>query len=182
MKEKGVFFVIRLSCNWWVKREGRWEQIKFLGVKRGKEGIWLEEVLISRRELIKLNLLAFWDEGKREGWYLATNLPTGREAKRCYGLRMRIEECFRDKKSKMRLKELWRWKRRENVCWMLLMVAFVLLFLFWLYRKKVRSGWGEKQRVWGRLSYVSLALEWIDRHFQKVLFPMELVWKGGEGA
>lgn len=60
--------------------------------------------------------------------------------------------------------------------------VFVLLFLFWLYRRKVRSGWEKKQRVWGRLSYVSLALEWIDRHFHKALFPMELVWKGGEGA
>ncbi|MFN4180309.1 MAG: hypothetical protein ACK4I8_08345, partial [Armatimonadota bacterium] len=73
-------------------------------------------------------------------------------------------------------------KRREHVCWMLLMVAFVLLFLFWVYRSKVRSEWGRKQRVWGRLSYVSLALEWVDEHFHKVLFPMELVWKGGEGA
>jgi len=32
------------------------------------------------------------------------------------------------------------------------------------------------------LSYVSLALEWVDRSFHKVLFPMELVRKGGEKA
>ena len=62
------------------------------------------------------------------------------------------------------------------------MVAFVLLFLFWLYRREVRRGWGNRQRVWGMLSYVSLALEWVDRSFHKVLFPMELVRKGGEKA
>jgi len=32
------------------------------------------------------------------------------------------------------------------------------------------------------LGYVSLALEWVDRSFHKVLFPMELVRKGGEKA
>jgi|GEM_PF-3682745 len=182
LKERGVYFVIRLPCNWWVRSEGEWKQIKFLGIKEGSKGIWWQEVEISRSEFIKVNLFAFWEKGKREGWFLATNLPKAKEAKRCYGLRMRIEECFRDKKSKMRIKHLWRWKRREHVCWMLLMVAFVLLFLFWLYRREVRRGWGNRQRVWGMLSYVSLALEWVDRSFHKVLFPMELVRKGGEKA
>ena len=48
--------------------------------------------------------------------------------------------------------------------------------------KEGKEGMGKGAKGLGMLSYVSLVLEWVDRHFHKVLFPKEMVWKGGEGV
>lgn len=123
-----ISFVIRIPCSWCIKEGDEFKSLKDLEVERGRKGIWIEGATINRSDPLKVNLWVSWDEEEKEGWYLASNLASGKEAKRSYGLRMRIEESFRDKKSKMGIKRLWRWRNREHVYRMLLMVAFVMLF------------------------------------------------------
>ncbi|MCX7999829.1 MAG: hypothetical protein N3A69_12910 [Leptospiraceae bacterium] len=93
--------------------------------------------MISQSEPVKVNLFLCWEVVEKGGMYLAINSKEGKEGKGIYRQRIRIG-VLKDKRSKMQLnrmelKEIWR--IGNQVLWMLLMLALVLMVLFCLSGK-----------------------------------------------
>ena len=107
----------------------------------------------------RLNLVLSWEIGQPEPWLLATTLRSGRQAHRYYRLRMRIEELFKDLKGHFGLEacQLDTLTRITRIC------LFVLLAL-WALARLVRypAHWAHFITTRGALSFLSLALEWLD--------------------
>lgn len=74
-----------------------WQRFRDLVSKAG-QSVWQDEVLLTARHLLPVNLLAHWKRGEPEPWLLATNLPSRRATLQAYRLRMWVEEMFGDMK------------------------------------------------------------------------------------
>ncbi len=59
---------------------------------------WLFRCRFTKLHLWRTNLLAYWQPGEKEAWFLATNLPQPQLVLRAYRRRMWIEEMFGDMK------------------------------------------------------------------------------------
>ena len=66
---------------------------------------WLVGIFYQQEEQVPINLLAVWDRGQAEPWYLATNLERPDWAETLYRWRMRIECGNRDEKTGVVLRE-----------------------------------------------------------------------------
>ena len=78
--------------------EGKpWQRFRDLITKPG-QSIWMDEVLLTFKHALPVNLLAHWERGEKEPWLLATNLPSRPEVLKAYRRRMWIEEMFGDLK------------------------------------------------------------------------------------
>ncbi len=62
---------------------------------RGKS-LWFDRVLLTRQHAHPTNVLLHWQQGQKEAWLLATNLPDARTTLAAYRKRMWIEEMFGD--------------------------------------------------------------------------------------
>jgi hypothetical protein len=107
----------------------------------------------------KLNLLLWWQADQPEPWLLATTLPTAAQARRYYRLRMGIEELFKDLKGRFALESCQ--------CQTLNRITRLMLFAlvaFWALALLVRhpASWVRYITARGTLSFLSLALEWLD--------------------
>lgn len=107
----------------------------------------------------RLNLVLWWDHGQPEPWLLATTLDDPEQAYRYYRLRMGIEEMFRDLKGRFALEAcaVQTRDRATRIC-MFLTLALGVLAVLVRYPKT----WLEWIISRGALSFVSLALEWLD--------------------
>jgi hypothetical protein len=66
---------------------------------------WLEGVYYQQSERVPVNLLAVWEVGQEEPWYLVSNLPCATWVAELYRWRMRIECTNRDTKSGLLLRQ-----------------------------------------------------------------------------
>lgn len=66
---------------------------------------WLPQALYGKDDQVPVAVLAIWDVGHKEPWYLASNLPAGQPIETSYRWRMRIEAGNRDEKSGVILRE-----------------------------------------------------------------------------
>jgi hypothetical protein len=107
----------------------------------------------------KLNLLLWWDADQLEPWLIATTLPTAEETKRYYRLRMGIEEMFKDLKQSFAL-ESCQSQSTDRIT----RLGLFALVSFWALALRVRvpPTWARYVTARGALSYLSLALEWLD--------------------
>lgn len=107
----------------------------------------------------KLNLLLWWEVDQKEPWLLATTLSTAEETRRQYKLRMRIEQLFKDLKTTFGL-ERCRCQTLDRVSRM----GLFALVALWVLAHRVRypEAWVRYITARGALSFVSLALEWLD--------------------
>jgi hypothetical protein len=67
-------------------------------ITKAEQSVWMEEVLLTLKHTLPVNLLAHWERGEQEPWLLATNLPSRQEALKAYRRRMWTEEMFGDMK------------------------------------------------------------------------------------
>lgn len=67
-------------------------------VSQTGQSLWLGQKQLTRVHAYAVNLVAHWKQGEKEAWFLATNLPSLREALKAYERRMWIEEMFGDLK------------------------------------------------------------------------------------
>ncbi len=74
-----------------------WRKFQSVIEKPG-QCLWLGEQQLTQEHAYPVNLLAYWQIGEDEPWFLATNLPTPQAALRAYRRRMWIEETFGDLK------------------------------------------------------------------------------------
>jgi hypothetical protein len=107
----------------------------------------------------KLNLVLWWELDQKEPWLLATTLDDARLACRHYRLRMRIEELFKDLKGSFRL-EYCQCQTLNRIT----RLGLFALLAFWALALLVRypSSWVRFTTARGTLSFLSLALEWLD--------------------
>jgi hypothetical protein len=92
-------YVLRQKSNNQVQStEGQpWQRFRDLLTEAG-QSVWMDEVLLTLKHALPVNLLAHWERGEKEPWLLATNLPTRQETLQAYRRRMWIEELFGDLK------------------------------------------------------------------------------------
>lgn len=107
----------------------------------------------------RLNVVLWWQPGQPEPWLLATTLPDADEACHYYRQRMGIEELFKDFKGRFALEacQLQTRDRIGRMCMFLLLALWALALLV-----RYPTSWRDWITVRGALSFVSLALEWLD--------------------
>jgi hypothetical protein len=107
----------------------------------------------------KLNLVLWWDADQREPWLLATTLPSAPEAVRYYRLRMRVEQLFKDFKHTFALEacQLQTLNRLTRTSLFLLVALWALALLV-----RYPPNWLDYITARGKLSFLSLALEWLE--------------------
>lgn len=75
--------------------QSSWQRCDSL-VSRPGQSRWLDQVLLTQKYAYPTCFLALWQPGEAEPWLLATNLPSARETRKLYRIRMWIEEMFAD--------------------------------------------------------------------------------------
>ena len=157
-----VHFVIRLSGKIEVEHRGRRrllrEGLLSSGETRFLEGVWLRQ-----DRAVRVNLVLIWEKGKKEPWYLATDLDDPQEAIRLYRQRAWIDEMFRDWKQHFRLEEsrVFTVERLERLLVVLVIAYWVLA---WVGLFAVGPAFVQQVISWGRASFVFLALEYLRSH------------------
>jgi hypothetical protein len=107
----------------------------------------------------KLNLLLWWEADQPEPWLIATTLSSAEETKRYYRLRMGIEEMFKDLKHSFAL-ESCQCRSTDRIT----RLGLFALVSFWALALRVRypASWIRYITARGALSFLTLALEWLD--------------------
>jgi len=115
-----------------------------------------------------LNLLLWWEEHQPEPWLIATTLPDAQQARHYYRLRMRIEELFKDLKETFAL-ENCQCQTLDRITRLMLFALVALWALALLVRYPEHFVRFITAR--GRLSFITLALEWINAppHLRRAL-------------
>ncbi len=75
-----------------------------LGLRPGQR-LWCPKAWYGKEEQVAVSLLAVWDEGQEEPWYLVTNLESPELTETFYRWRMRLECANRDEKTGVILRE-----------------------------------------------------------------------------
>lgn len=90
-------YVLRQKGNHLVRENEQNAWIPFRNlIKKAGQSIWLSAQQLTQQHTYPVNLLAYWKQGEKEPWLLATNLSSMQEALRAYRYRMWIEEMFGD--------------------------------------------------------------------------------------
>ena len=134
-------YVLRQKANNQVQpAEGQpWQRFRDL-LSRAGQSLWLEEVLLTLKHALPVNLLAHWERGEKEPWLLATNLPSRRATLQAYRRRMWIEEMFGDLKGhgfdleRTHLRHFWRLSR------LTLLVALLYVWLMTTGVQVIKNG------------------------------------------
>lgn len=99
LKKWGWQYVLRQKGRYLVLPFGRRTAQRLSNlVTRTGEMVWLARCRFTKQHLWRTNLLAYWQAGEKEAWFLATNLPQPHLVLRAYRRRMWIEEMFGDMK------------------------------------------------------------------------------------
>lgn len=75
-----------------------------LGLQPGQR-IWCPVAWYGKQEQVPISLLALWEDGYKEPWYIATSLETADLTETIYRWRMRLECANRDEKTGVILRE-----------------------------------------------------------------------------
>jgi len=107
----------------------------------------------------RLNIVLWWQADQPEPWILATTLDSAAEARDYYRQRMGIEELFKDLKGSFALEacQLATLTRITRACLFISLALWALALLVRCCRN-----WARFITVRGALSFLSLALEWIN--------------------
>lgn len=99
-------FVIRFDGDTWLHLpEGQVGATKQVLALQPGQRRWLPQALYGQEDRVPVAVLAIWDVGQKEPWYVATNLSNANVTETCYRWRMRIEAGNRDDKSGVVLRE-----------------------------------------------------------------------------
>jgi len=152
-----VHFVIRVSAKVYVQWSGLRTLLSQLELREGCHH-WLPNVYYGPKRA-PLNILIIWRKHYPQPWVLASSLEDPAEVERLYGLRMRIEAFFKDGKEYFGL-EACQLHTGARIC----ILAFALSLAFWwlALEAPLPPEWESQVRLRGKLSYLSLALEWLN--------------------
>jgi hypothetical protein len=88
LRQKGNTLIDRTLHNHWQ----RFDSV----LQSDGQSKWLGPAFLTKEHVYPTQLLAYWKQGEKEPWLLATNFPTQRETLRAYRRRMWIEEMLGD--------------------------------------------------------------------------------------
>lgn len=91
------FYVLRQKGHFLYRQHPNqsWQRIDSLVTASGQKK-WLSDIELTQEHAHPCHLLAFWGRGEKLPWLLATNLPSARQTRRHYKVRVWIEEMFGD--------------------------------------------------------------------------------------
>lgn len=98
LKSWGWDYVLRVKSHYHVQIEGASEMFTIketADIQMGKTS-WLPNIAYTNAHQISTNLVATWQAGEKEPWYLVTSFDTAKSAILAYKKRMGIEEMFGD--------------------------------------------------------------------------------------
>lgn len=98
-------FAIRFKGDTWISVEGRSGPATEVVALHPGQRRWVPRCLYSKEEEVPLAVLALWEKGQCEPWYIATDLPDPNSTEILYRWRMRIESGNRDEKRGVLLRE-----------------------------------------------------------------------------
>jgi hypothetical protein len=99
-------FAIRFDADTWLHLpNGSSGAAKGVLPIRPGQCLWLPQAAYGKEERVPVAVLAIWDVGQKEPWYLATNLANAQTTETAYRWRMRIEAGNRDDKTGVILRE-----------------------------------------------------------------------------
>ncbi len=92
------YYVLRQKPTNLFKQHSQWYPLRSLLDKMG-QSLWLPSILLTKKHRLATNLLAYWKQGEKQPWLLASNLPNQSKTLQAYKRRMWIEEMYGDLKS-----------------------------------------------------------------------------------
>lgn len=133
LKQLGFHFVVRCCGKTWVRGEAYTGMIEDIGLPRGRTRDLGVVRATKSRKPEEVRLVAIFDHGQKDAWYLFTDLDVhASEVVRLYSRRFTIEEVFRDSKSTRygwSLREYKLVKRPDRLDRLLLILATAYLLV-----------------------------------------------------
>jgi hypothetical protein len=165
LKAVKVQFVVRVPEKVYVQWPGFKALLSQLELKPGCRHFW-PGVRYGPKQA-RLNLLVVWRKDCPQPWLLASSLDDPAEILRLYRLRMRIEAFFKDGKEHFGL-ELCRLQTGARIC----AFCFALSLAFWWLAlcAPLPPNWEAQVRIRGKLSWLTLAFEWLNTLALQSLF------------
>lgn len=135
------FYVLRQKGNHLVRRKGQrgWQPFASL-VQQSGQMTWWAEAVLTQQWHSSMALLAYWGEGEKEPWLLATNLPEARLARQAYQRRMWIEGMFGDWKGHGFDVEATRLRHVQRLSRLVLAVCLLYVWLLAVGQRAIRYG------------------------------------------
>jgi hypothetical protein len=157
LRRAKVHFVVRVPAKVYVQWPGFKALLSQIELKPGCFAFW-PGVRYGPKKA-HLNLLVVWRRDCKEPWLLASSLDDPKQILRLYRLRMRIEAFFKDGKEHFHL-EACRLHTGARIC----AFCFALSLAFWwlAFYAPLPPNWEAQVRTRGKLSWLTLALEWLD--------------------
>ena len=109
-----------------------------------------------------MNILAVWEKGQEEAWFIATTLEKPELAERCYRKRMKIEQGFRDWKHHLRLKGTLRVELVERAMTLISASALLYWFICLVGIRLNYPRYKAEVSYWGEASFFTVALWFLE--------------------
>jgi len=168
LQQGGWRFVLRVKSSWLVTHpqyQGKLQGTVAAGLV-GETPLLLAGAVLGdkdkgRARYSQAHVVLFHGAGHKAPWYLVTTEPAAAGAVALYRQRMKIEAQFRDLKGPFGLDKLAAWQSGERVGAFLAWVAAYEWRLAYLWVVHWLAEFAERLRVWGRLSWIRVAREWV---------------------
>ncbi len=157
LRQRRIHFVVRVPAKVYVQWPGFKALLSQLDLKPGCR-LWLPQLQYGPKKA-PLNILILWRRDCPEPCLLASSLDDPNQVRALYRLRMRIEAFFKDGKCHFAL-EACQLRTGARIC----AFCFALCLAFWWLALQVPlpANWEAQVRTRGKLSWLTLALEWLD--------------------
>src|SRR5512140_591407 len=135
------FYVLRQKSDTglWFRSSSEWKPFRSFIQKPGQR-IWLGPGYLTAKEIYPTHLLVHWDQGEKEPWCLATNLPDREMTLRYYRRRMWCEELHGDLKDHGFDLESTMLQSFEKLSRLTLAVAFLYVWLMAVGGRTIQEG------------------------------------------
>ena len=135
------FYVLRQKANTglWIAEQTGWQRLDSF-VHQAGQSAWFQNAYLTQHEIYRGSVLIYWQNGEKELWCLATNLPSQSLTLHYYRRRMWIEEMFGDFKKHGFDLESTMLRHAPRLSRLTLAVAFLYVWLLSIGSRTIRAG------------------------------------------
>lgn len=159
LKRLSTRFVIRMDAETWIFHPSYTGPIGKLGIQPGGRRVWMAAATYGKDEQEPVNLLAVWELGQEEPWFIVSNIDDPVLVERLYRKRMKIEHGYRDWKHHLRLKGTARVKSAHQLSSLITAVVALYWYVCLIGARLRRSHLVPELSSWGTLGDFKLGLE-----------------------
>lgn len=152
-------FAIRVDAETWIEHQSYQGPLGKLPLKPGCRRLWLTQALYGKQARETVNILAVWEVGQKEPWFIATSLGEAQLTHRLYRKRMKIEHGFRDWKHHLKLEGTLKVETPERAQVLIRTLALLYWFLCLVGIRLNRPQYQARVSYWGKPSLFFLALQ-----------------------